>query len=276
MQSIGERLKEGRTRKGISIREAAEATKIRTDFLERMESNQFDKVELPEVYRHGFLKVYARYLKMDDEQLATDYRALKISENKGFRKDHSTKEFFGRLELIEKNKAPVEGEEGPSHHFASDNDFVAEEEEAHGQDNTLYWKIGALSVAGVVLVLLLALLVKSLFSGTEETEPTTAETPAAVETPAETGTPPVANVTGSEMMISTTQPTQVLVRTEGGQEALLNGTVNPGEPVILDLDQPVTLVSTQIENLRIQINGRDLAFEGTGLRRVRIDPANYR
>ena len=33
MQSIGERLEEARKRKGISLREAAEATKIRSDFL---------------------------------------------------------------------------------------------------------------------------------------------------------------------------------------------------------------------------------------------------
>ena len=42
MQSIGERLEEARKRKGISLREAAEATKIRSDFLGYIEQNKMD------------------------------------------------------------------------------------------------------------------------------------------------------------------------------------------------------------------------------------------
>ena len=49
MQTIGERLEEARKRKGISIREAAEATKIRGDYLQKFESNQFD-LNLAEIY----------------------------------------------------------------------------------------------------------------------------------------------------------------------------------------------------------------------------------
>ena len=61
MQTIGERLEEARKRKGISIREAAEATKIRGDYLHKYESNQFD-IKLPEIYVRGFLRTYANYL----------------------------------------------------------------------------------------------------------------------------------------------------------------------------------------------------------------------
>ena len=42
MQTIGERLEEARKRKGISIREAAENTKIRGDYLQKFEANTFD------------------------------------------------------------------------------------------------------------------------------------------------------------------------------------------------------------------------------------------
>ena len=49
MQTIGERLEDARKRKGISIREAAEATKIRGDYLQRFESNQFD-LSLADIY----------------------------------------------------------------------------------------------------------------------------------------------------------------------------------------------------------------------------------
>ena len=42
MQTIGERLEEARKKKGLSLREAAEATKIRGDYLQKFEGNQFD------------------------------------------------------------------------------------------------------------------------------------------------------------------------------------------------------------------------------------------
>ena len=63
MQSIGERLEEARKKKGISIREAAEATKIRGDYLQQFENNRFD-INLTEIYVRGFLRAYALYLKL--------------------------------------------------------------------------------------------------------------------------------------------------------------------------------------------------------------------
>ena len=78
MQSIGERFEEARKRKGISLREAAEATKIRSDFLGNIEQNKFN-FDLPEIYKRGFLKNYARYLKLDPENILTDYSAHLLS-----------------------------------------------------------------------------------------------------------------------------------------------------------------------------------------------------
>ena len=71
MQTIGERLEDARKRKGISLREAAEDTKIRSDFLSYIEQNNFD-FELPEIYRCGFIKNYARYLKLDPAKVVND------------------------------------------------------------------------------------------------------------------------------------------------------------------------------------------------------------
>ena len=68
MQTIGERLEEARKRKGISIREAAEATKIRGDYLHKFESNQFD-IKLPDIYIRGFLRIYSNFLKLPGEKM---------------------------------------------------------------------------------------------------------------------------------------------------------------------------------------------------------------
>ncbi|MEY4307144.1 MAG: hypothetical protein RJA95_512 [Verrucomicrobiota bacterium] len=73
MQTLGERLQEARQRLGVTLREAAEFTKIRTDYLQSMEANQFESIPLADVYKRGFVKVYAKYLRLDDEKAGADF-----------------------------------------------------------------------------------------------------------------------------------------------------------------------------------------------------------
>ena len=69
--AIGQKLEEARNRKGISIREASESTKIRGDYLSAFESGQFD-VRLPEVYLRGFIRLYSRFLGLDQDAMLAD------------------------------------------------------------------------------------------------------------------------------------------------------------------------------------------------------------
>ena len=97
MQTIGERLEEARKKKGISIREAAEATKIRGDYLSKFESNQFD-INLTELYVRGFLRTYATYLKVPADRILNDYAALGRSEGNN-RSRPLNREIYGRMDV---------------------------------------------------------------------------------------------------------------------------------------------------------------------------------
>src|SRR3954463_636181 len=95
MQTIGERLEEARKKKGISIREAAEATKIRGDYLQKFESNHFD-IGLTEIYTRGFLRTYANFLKVPADRLLNDYAALGRGEA---RPRTPNREVYGRMDI---------------------------------------------------------------------------------------------------------------------------------------------------------------------------------
>ena len=69
--AIGQKLEEARNRKGISIREASESTKIRGDYLSAFEAGRFD-IDLPEVYLRGFIRLYSRFLDLDQEAMLAD------------------------------------------------------------------------------------------------------------------------------------------------------------------------------------------------------------
>src|SRR5882672_7044355 len=95
MQTIGERLEEARKKKGISIREAAEATKIRGDYLQKFESNHFD-IGLSEIYTRGFLRGYANFLKVPADRILNDYTALGRGD---VRPRQPSREIYGRMDI---------------------------------------------------------------------------------------------------------------------------------------------------------------------------------
>ena len=75
MSTVAEQLRETRQARKVTVTEAAEATKIRTDHIEALESGDYDVFPAP-VYIRGFVRTYAAYLKLDVpkvvEQLNTE------------------------------------------------------------------------------------------------------------------------------------------------------------------------------------------------------------
>ena len=74
MPAIGERLREARGRRGATIEEAEQATKIRGRYLRALEDEQFDV--LPgRTFTRTFLRSYAEWLDLDARLLVEEYRA---------------------------------------------------------------------------------------------------------------------------------------------------------------------------------------------------------
>lgn len=153
MQTIGERLEEARKRKGITIREASEATKIRGEYLNNFESNEFD-INIPDIYIHGFLRSYADYLRLNADKIITDLNATLIGEGKAPKRDN--REFFGRLEI----HPPIiqEEEAAPAAEKPSGLESAAENEAApfwENIDRETLIKGGIIAVGSLIFILLL-------------------------------------------------------------------------------------------------------------------------
>jgi cytoskeletal protein RodZ len=69
--TMGAYLRAARRKRRVSIERAADDTRIRADFLMRMESDEFDF--LAPAYVRGFLKTYARFLRVDPEPLLHEF-----------------------------------------------------------------------------------------------------------------------------------------------------------------------------------------------------------
>jgi len=72
MQSVGEKLNKARLEKNVSLDEVYKQTKIYPRVLEALEQDRAHNF-LSFIYIKGFLKTYARYLRLDGEKLLKEY-----------------------------------------------------------------------------------------------------------------------------------------------------------------------------------------------------------
>jgi cytoskeleton protein RodZ len=112
---FGEKLQREREMRGITLDEIAKATKIGTRSLRALEQEDFNK--LPGgIFNKGFVRAYARYLGIDEEQAVADYMAaIEEPESAPVSIDNE------QLKKIEANWKPlpkeVEGEQISSFRF---------------------------------------------------------------------------------------------------------------------------------------------------------------
>ena len=275
MQTIGGQLEEARQRKGISLREAAEATKIRSDFLAYIEQNKMD-FDLPDIYKRGFLKNYARYLKLDVEKLLTDYEAQLLGDTR--KGKEGGVELFGQMEIKKTNGTDNNGREesdepAPYGHVTtkptrSNTSQEADEEDA---DKTFYMKIGLIFVGTLALVFVVFGLIWAIL-GSDKSDAFTDSSETQEETiEAQSSEPSQTEDTGSESITLIASGTvYVLVKQQSDNQELMRKTMSEGESITLVKNGAVDILFTAGENLQIEHAGERLRPRGSGTAKISI------
>ena len=78
MFEIGSSLREARFRQQLDVRDAEQATKIRTKYLKALEDEQFDLLPA-ETYVRGFLRTYADFLGLDGQLYVDEYNSRYVA-----------------------------------------------------------------------------------------------------------------------------------------------------------------------------------------------------
>lgn len=73
--TIGERLKEARHKKGLTLKEIQAELRIRTTYLEAMENDRFEVIP-GEAYRRAFLRTYATFLGLNADEIIKEYETV--------------------------------------------------------------------------------------------------------------------------------------------------------------------------------------------------------
>ena len=260
MQTIGERLEEARKRKGISIREAAEATKVRGDYLHKFESNQFD-INLPDIYVRGFLRNYAGYLGLPSEKIVNDYNALGHSspaKPKGL-----NREIYGRMELSvssakdsgrEDDDLPAAGGSRDDDDAENPATFKPKPSALPYVDKALIIKASVLLAAVVALVLLTVFGIRAIRGGGDEPTPPTDTTQAVATDPT--------------IIVHALDTVRVKLVEVGSGVEIFQGSITRGDARTFPKNGALYLTADRLENVEVEIDGvrYNLTAETNGLR----------
>lgn len=85
--TLGEKLRQAREERNISISEVAEHTRISSIYLQAIENDEF-KVLPGGIFNKGFIKSFAKYVGVDENEAMQDYAAQFSQQNEGEDGDH--------------------------------------------------------------------------------------------------------------------------------------------------------------------------------------------
>ena len=255
--TIGERLEEARKRKGISLREAAEITKIRGDILHGMENNETE-YSLPDIYIRGFLRNYSSFLDLDAENILTDFTAMQL--RKPQQVIPKTRAYLGQMNISD--KVTVETQQSPAEDDLpkpDDRQINTTSGYQSSIDRDLYYKVAMVFGGTFLLVFIIIMLVNLLISDEKpEINPDLRE--GTNETFDE-----VAPMDEEQIKIIALDDVTVIVEQRIDRKRLYSGTLAEGESVTLTKIGSIKISFTEGENVVVEKDGKNFKMGVTGI-----------
>ncbi len=267
MQSIGERLEEARKRRGVTIREASEETKILGEYLNSFESNNFS-INIPEIYVRGFLRSYANFLKINSEKIVTDFNATLLSNGKSPKREH--RELYGRLELkptiASEDEAALPGDEAPHRaepkpSGSSGFNLWSDLSSRFNIDKPLAIKLGIIAAAAILTIAILIWIISSLISSGNADK--SLENAGQVEAISDLPTETITLIAKGDVRVSVIQfePRQILYE----------GPLSAGESMDIEKTGKVILTYDQGSNLIVEKDGQKFGMPSGGKGRSAVE-----
>ena len=199
---VGQKLEEARKRKGVSVREVSESTKIRGDYLSAIETGNYD-IKLPEVYLRGFVRLYAKFLGLDQDALVAD-----LDNELGKVSDKNVKKSLGSIVSHDNS---VKQSSSASDSYSQPKNRPLSSSRVNYLKPIIYGSIGLIGVLVVVLFIY-------LFSDSESgQEIKTSETKGQVIIERDTGAPLESTVNSHNLKISITGDVDKLIICDEGK-----------------------------------------------------------
>lgn len=250
MKNLGAKLKAARESMQLTLRDVADVTRLRISVLEDMENGVFDS-KLKDIYKRGFLRLYAAFLKLDVDAVMREYNtamAMKQSEESRF------------------GAAPAFVEDAPKDGTRFDDE--PEEQQTSSDATAKYIKLGGAFVLAILAIVVVVMVVSAL---TKRATSTPAEQPS-VEQPAVVASvdaPKVLSVEAAEEAYIT-----VFKNNASGAEVVVwTGTIPAGSKKDFQLDETLTVRATDASKIKMVRDGTVIYDKKlSGIRKFVVKP----
>lgn len=240
---FGKKLEEARTRRGVSIRQASDDLKIRPDFLLSFE-NDNGNFSMPNVYKIGFIKLYAKYLKLDPTEIANDFNSYHNFDSLK-NKQKEERELLGRIELIApETLAPIQNTLNiPEENEESEPEDSSFKKPSYSSNKAFYIKFGLILSGALAIICTASILFSNIFSSKTNSSSiatlerqVTAQGKHAIE----------------ELILTGEDSIHVVVRQEEDKQRLFSGNIDKTHPVTISRQGPVKIHFSDGSKLVIQ------------------------
>lgn len=259
MKNLGEKLAAARDAMGFTLRDAADQTRLRADIISNMESGEFN-FKLPEIYRRGFLRIYAAFLKLNVDEVMAEYAALQASRRGDMRRAKHLLERIApaspkEVEPPQPVDARYDAPDGAS-------------DDALPEDHMKYVKLGAVFVGVLLAVALIIFGVSSLVRPAAPEENPDINMAASPVSPAPRQAAPSPQPAREYLLgISALRDTYITVfYPQDKNNPLYTGSIAAGDKMEFKYKTPLNIKTTDAQNIEVFRNGRKLDLSrGTGI-----------
>lgn len=233
MKNLGAKLKSAREAMQLSLRDVADATRLRIPVIEKMEDGSFD-YDLQDIYKRGFLRIYAAFLKLNVDDVMREYNtalAMRPAED-------ARKRFV----------PAADDEPAQATKFDDPEDASEEAPDMSGK----YIKLGGALVLAVLAIIVVVMIASSLTKSQPQGD---LQTAAAQQQPApQAAAPKISEVAVSpaKMKISAYGETYITVSKAANHgDVLFTGTLKEGASREFNLDEPLFVRVTDASKIKI-------------------------
>lgn len=252
MKNLGEKLKVAREAMGWSIKDASEITRLRSDYISNMEEGNF-QFKLPEIYKRGFLRIYAKALKLDSKAIVDEYSVVATNQ---VGDENRHKHIIARKP---KEIAPEIIESPSRYEDESDQESSQEKRDDFAEEKNQYLKLGAVFVAVLLGVVVLVSVMSAIMRAPAPKE----NEEIAMTQNVDISATPQEQVKELVVEVSATEGTYITVFLEGNENnPLYTGSLDAGATKVFKSKTPIRLNLTDAERVKVTKNGKVLDFGG--------------
>ena len=237
MKNLGAKLKAAREAMQLSLRDVADATRLRINVLEKMEDGSFD-YDLQDVYKRGFLRIYAAFLKLNVDDVMREYNTA-VAMRRG---EDSRRRFVSEEEPAQETKFEDTAESPAS----------ADMPDLTGK----YIKLGGAFVLAILAIVVVVMIVSSLTSKSENAPAQQTQQPAAAQTASAMN-----DVSSAVQTLAITAYGDVYVSVAKNADVsnvIFAGTMKAGMSKVFDLAEPLQIRVTDAGKVKFARNGETI------------------